>query len=54
MIPCIKALKLSDIIQFTDNSVDYTKNTTLTDQEIIGLEIDASALGGVLMNHLNR
>ena len=35
-------------------SVDYTKNTTLTDQEIIGLEIDASALGGVLMNHLNR
>ena len=34
--------------------VDYTKNTTLTDQEIIGLEIDASALGGVLMNHLNR
>ena len=27
MIPCIKALKLSDIIQFTDNSVDYTKNT---------------------------
>lgn len=35
-------------------SVDYTKNTDLTDQELIGLEIDASALGGVLMNHLNR
>ena len=35
-------------------SVDYTKNTELTDQELIGLEIDASALGGVLMNHLNR
>ena len=35
-------------------SVDYTRNTELTDQELIGLEIDASALGGVLMNHLNR
>ena len=26
MIPCIKALKLSDIIQFTADSVDYTIN----------------------------
>jgi len=26
MIPCIKALKLSDIIQFTDDSVDYNTN----------------------------
>ena len=27
MIPCIKALKLSDIIQFTNGSVDHTINT---------------------------
>jgi hypothetical protein len=36
-------------------SVDYTKKKTkLTNQNIIDLEIDASSLGGVLMNHLTR
>jgi hypothetical protein len=36
-------------------SVDYAnKRTKLTDQNVIDLEIDASALGGVLMNHLTR
>ena len=36
-------------------SLDYTKKKTkLTSQDIIDLEIDASSLGGVLMNHLTR